>query len=119
MTRPGFRSAGLLLALLPGACAQEGDFGRPASSAWNSLIETTGTVAAYERGAPASAFPLTDDETVLRDQAWRFLMPADDHAAFSDALANLTRARVLPSRWRRDDIPVYHNDLIAESFRSP
>ncbi|ABY29342.1 hypothetical protein [Methylorubrum extorquens] len=119
MTRAGSRSAGLLLALLLGACAQEGDFGRPAPSAWNSLIETTGTVAAYERGTPASAFPLTDDERVLRDRAWRFLMPADGHAAFSDALANLTRARVLPPRWRHDDIPAYHNDLIAESFRSP
>ena len=119
MTHPGSRSAGLLLTLVLGACAQEGNFGRPAPSAWNSLIETTGTVAAHERGEASSAFPLTDDETILRDRAWRFLMPADGHAAFLDALANLTRARVLPSRWRRDDIPAYHNDLISEAFRSP
>ena len=35
-------------ALLAG-CAQEGDFGRPKTGAWNSLIETTGTLAARER----------------------------------------------------------------------
>ena len=46
-------------------------------------------------------------------------MPAETEAAFSDALANLTRARVLPPRWRRDDIPAYHADLISEPFRSP
>ena len=50
---PGARALGPLLLLLLGACAQEGDFGRPAPSAWNSLIETTGTLAARERGAPA------------------------------------------------------------------
>ncbi|MFJ7437985.1 hypothetical protein ACIQW5_10045 [Methylorubrum thiocyanatum] len=116
---PGARALGPLLVLLLGACAQQGDFGRPAPSAWNSLIETTGTLAAHERGAPASVFPLTDDEIILRDRAWRFLMPADTRAAFEDALANLTRARVLPPRWRSDDIPAYHNDLISEAFRSP
>ncbi|RZK92044.1 MAG: hypothetical protein EOO66_10905, partial [Methylobacterium sp.] len=49
------------LALLAG-CAQEGDFGRPKAGAWNSLIETTGTLAAREREEPASAFPFTDEE---------------------------------------------------------
>ncbi|CAO4175088.1 hypothetical protein [Methylorubrum populi] len=128
MTRVRSRSVGALrrgrfiLLLAPlwlAACAQEGDFGRPARSAWNGLIDTTGTLAARERGTPASAFPLTDDETILRDRAWRFLMPADGRAAFEDALANLTRARVLPPNWRRDDLPAYHEGLISEAFRSP
>lgn len=128
MTRPKILSSGLprrghfVLLLAPlwlAACAQEGDFGRPARSAWNGLVDTTGTLAARERGTPASAFPLTDDEITLRDRAWRFLMPADGRAAFEDALANLTRARVLPPNWRRDDLPSYHEGLISESFRSP
>lgn len=114
------RYASLLLAsLLLTACAQEGDFGRPARSAWNGLIDTTGTLAARGRDTPASLFPLTDDEAALRDRAWRFLMPADGRAAFEDALANLTRARVLPPRWRSGDIPAYHAGLIGEAFRSP
>ncbi|MEH3117997.1 MAG: hypothetical protein PGN25_10495 [Methylorubrum populi] len=111
--------APLLVPLLLAACAQEGDFGRPARSAWNGLVETTGTLAARERGEPASASPLTDDEATLRDRAWRFLMPADGRAAFEDALANLTRARVLPPDWRRDAVPAYHEGLISEAFRSP
>ncbi|MEA1831096.1 hypothetical protein U8607_03285 [Methylobacterium durans] len=107
------------LALL-GACAQEGDFGRPKAGAWNSLVDATGTLAARERGEPASAFPLTDDERTLRDRAWRFLMPAAGRDAFLDVLANLTRARVLPPAFGRPaDIAAYHDTLLAEAFRSP
>ena len=123
MTRGGGRRLPLLASLLApwllASCAQEGDFGRPAKSAWNGLVETTGTLAARERGGPASASPLTDDEAILRDRAWRFLMPAQPHAAFEDALANLTRVRALPPAWRPDDVAVYHEGLIAGPFRSP
>lgn len=101
------------------ACAQEGDFGRPAPSAWNSLVESTGAIAAGQRGEPSSVFPLTDEERTLRDRAWRFLMPAEGRAAFVDILANLTRTRVLPPSWRFDDIEGYHDGLVAEAFRSP
>lgn len=100
-------------------CAQQGDFGRPKASAWNSLVETTGTLAAHERGEPASSFPLTDDERTLRDRAWRFLMPAAGNEAFTDILANLTRTRVLPPNWRSDDVTAYHDALLADAFRSP
>lgn len=99
-------------------CAQQGDFGRPKAGAWNSLVETTGTLAAREREEPASPFPLTDDERTLRDRAWRFLMPAAGNDAFTDILANLTRTRVLPPNWRSDDIAAYHDTLLAEAFRS-
>ncbi|MCJ2034894.1 hypothetical protein [Methylobacterium sp. J-068] len=107
-----------LLALLVG-CAQEGDFGRPKANAWNGLVETTGTLAARERDEPASAFPYTDDERGLRDRAWRFLMPAAGRDAFTDALANLTRTRLLPPNWRPNDPAAYHDTLMAEAFRSP
>ncbi|GBU17420.1 MULTISPECIES: hypothetical protein [Methylobacterium] len=105
------------LALL-GACAQQGDFGRPAPSAWNGLIETTGTLSARTRGEPASLFPLTDDEIALRDRAWRFLMPASTRDVFLDALANLTRARVLPPGWRWPDVADYHESLLGGPFAS-
>jgi hypothetical protein len=111
-------TAGLALALL-GACAQEGDFGRPKAGAWNSFIDATGTLAARARGGPASASPLTDDEEGLRDRSWRFLMPALPRGRFLDALANLTRARVLPPSWRPDDVAGYHDSLTAEDVRSP
>ncbi|WP_342150805.1 hypothetical protein [Methylorubrum sp. SB2] len=107
-----------MLAALLASCAQEGDFGRPAKGTWNSLIETTGTIAARERGLAASASPLTDDEEILRDRAWRFLMPAQGRAAFEDVLANLTRVRALPTGWRPDAIPAYHDGLLDQGFRS-
>ena len=111
--------ASLLLAALLASCAQEGDFGRPAKSTWNGLVETTGAIAARERGLAASGVPLTDDEEILRDRAWRFLMPAQGRAAFEDGLANLTRVRALPASWRPDDLPAYHDGLLDEGFRSP
>lgn len=93
--------------------------GRPKPGVWNSLIDATGTVAAIERGEPASIFPFTDDEQELRNRAWRFLMPAITRVAFLDILANLTRSRVLPPAWRPDDPARYHDALIAEDVRSP
>lgn len=101
------------------ACAQEGDFGRPAPSAWNRLVDTTGSLAISVRDEPEAPFPLTDDERVLRDRAWRYLMPAAGQDVFTAALANLTRSRVLPPNWRSDDVDAYHRTLVSESFRSP
>ena len=123
---PPARSSGRLcgiaavapLALLV-ACAQEGDFGRAPPSAWNRLVDTTGSLASGARDEPAARFPLTDDEGVLRDRAWRFLMPAAGRDAFTDVLANLTRSRLLPPNWRPADIEAYHHTLVSESFRSP
>ncbi|RVU16118.1 hypothetical protein [Methylobacterium oryzihabitans] len=115
---PG-RIAVLLALTLTGACAQMGDFGRPAPSAWNGLIDAAGEVAARERGEPASLFPYTDDERTLRDRAWRFLMPARERSLFEAALANLTRARVLPVAWRPSDPAAYFEAVTGEPFRSP
>lgn len=109
----------LLIAATLCACAQEGDFGRPAKGVWNGLVETTGAIAARERGLMVSGVPLTDDEEILRDRAWRFLMPAQGRAAFEDVLANLTRVRALPVSWRPNDLPAYHDGLLGEGFRSP
>lgn len=101
------------------SCAQQGDFGRPKPGVWNSLIDATGSVAAAERGEPASTNPYTDDEQDLRNRAWRFLMPAITREAFLDILANLTRARVFPPYWRPDDPARYHDALLAQDVRSP
>lgn len=101
------------------ACAQEGDFGRPAASAWNQSIDATGAIAARARGEPSSPFPLTDDERTLRDRAWRFLMPSSPHVAFLDILANLTRSRILPPSGRLREPDAYFDGLVSESSRSP
>ena len=69
--------------------------------------------------ALALDFGLTDDERVLRDRAFRFLMPAAGYDVFTGVLANLTRSRVLPPDWRSDDPEAYHRGLVGGPFRSP
>lgn len=121
------RRLALLRTVLSGAtamallvsCAQQGDFGRPKPGVWNSFIDATGTVAAHERGEPASLAPFTDDEQDLRNRAWRFLMPAASLNVFLDIVANLTRARVLPPSVRLDDPSSYYDAIIGTEFRSP
>lgn len=105
-------------AVLLGSCAQQGDFGRPADGAWNQFVDATGSIAARGRKEPASLFPFTDEERVLRDRAWRFLMPAAEQAAFDDVLANLTRTRVLPPAWAVRPVDSYHATLVDTDFRS-
>lgn len=113
------RIAALASLTVLAACVQEGDFGRPAPGAWNGLIDATGSLAARARLEPSAPFSLTDDERTLRDRAWRYVMPAAGSDAFDDALANLTRSRLLPPNWRLEAVDSYHDGLIAESFRSP
>ncbi len=116
--RPVPRGLAALALALVGACAQQGDLGRPQAGAWNGLVETTGTLAAAARGE-AALLPFTDDERSLRDRAWRFLMPAAPGAAFTDAVANLARTRVLPPGWLPAGPEAYHDGLAAEPAPSP
>lgn len=119
MSARGLVVGGVLLAApLVASCVQQGDFGRPAPTAWNSLIDAAGTLAARERGEAASLFPFTEDERALRDRAWRFLMPARERSLFEAALDNLTRARVLPVGWRLSDPAAYYEAITAGPYRS-
>ncbi len=72
----GMRRAGALLAALAPllcACAETGDLGRPRDSFWNRVIvPTTSAATAHLSREEIASFPLTDDETRLRDRAWRF-----------------------------------------------
>lgn len=115
--RPPLRA--LLLLPLLAACAQTGDFGRPVPSTWNALVATTGSLAAAGREEPVSGFALTDDETELRDRAWRFLMPAHERASFAALVANMTRSRVLPASWHPSDPAIYVDALTDAPARSP
>lgn len=101
------------------ACAQRSDFGRPARTVWNEAVDATGAISADQRGEPVSAFPLTDDEELLRTRAWHFLMPSESRSIFEAILANLQRSRVLPPRSPLRDVASYHDGLIATGFRSP
>lgn len=123
MPRAASRRIGLLCGLtLSGAvagCVETGDFGRPRATVWTDLTERTGAVAATVRGEPVSGSILTDNETELRDRAWRFLMPAHERAWFIRAFSELTRTRVLPASMHPENVATYHANLMAGEGRTP
>ncbi len=71
----------LALPLLLGACAANGDFGRlkPGLVA-DDIHGWVGRDAARAVGAPVSAYPLTDEERLLRDRAYPLIEPPFDRA---------------------------------------
>jgi hypothetical protein len=108
-----------LAALVPG-CADTGDFGRPRASVWNDvLLPRAGHVSAAMRSEPASGFMYTDDETELRDRAWRFLMPAHERSVFVRTVSDLVRTRILPPTLRSESRWTYHAALISSAEASP
>jgi hypothetical protein len=113
-------ACGALLVLSLIGCTETGDFGRPKPSFLNDVaLPATGAFAAVARGEPVSPYVLTDDESELRDRAWRFVMPAHERAWFESILANLVRTRVLPASLQPADRTAYHRALMGDSFRSP
>ena len=105
MARIGLCAA--TLAALAGACAPQGDFGRPAASAF---------VAAW----PAEGFPfrLTDDEKQLRRQAYGLVLPARDSQDVERAIAELRFVGIWPRDFLPADARNYHAALLHEPFRS-
>lgn len=113
------RLVGLLLSLSCAGCVETGDFGRVKRSAWNDVVSSTGSLAAIARQEPVSAFPLTDDETELRDRAWRFLAPAGRRPTVDRVLAELVATRVLPAALADPDRRAYGDELLGSDARSP
>ncbi|MGA0595526.1 hypothetical protein [Enterovirga sp. CN4-39] len=115
------RACGVLLgALALAGCVERGDFGRvKQNSAWNDLLQATGSVAAAGRGEPVSPYGYTDDEREFRNRAWRFLVPAHDFAWFERALADLAAKRVLPPGAGAGDPTIYHRALLSDGAISP
>lgn len=102
------------------ACASDvGDLGRPRPSVWNSaLLPAAGSYSAWARGEQVSPFHLTDDETELRDRAWRFVMPAHERSWFLREVQELARTRIIPVSWQSVDPDRYRAALLSADFRS-
>lgn len=101
-------------------CAERGDFGRPHASLWNdTVLPFVGLVAAESREEAVSHYIFTDDETELRDRAWRFLMPAQERAFFQTQVAELARTRILPRMSRLTGDASYFNTLRRSRGASP
>lgn len=108
----------ILIATLAG-CVEKGDFGRVKSSAWNDVVGQTRALAAAARGEPVSSNPFTDDETELRNRAWRFLVPGRDRPWLDTMLAELVATRIIAPDLVEPDRHAYHRGLLADQGRSP
>lgn len=107
------------LALLLGACSQQGDLGRPRTTVWDQLIAPqAGFTAAIARGETASYFRFTDDEEQLRDRAWRFVAPVHERSVFERQLADLAHSRLVPVEAQRASVSEYFAALTSHSFSS-
>lgn len=98
----------VVVALVSG-CVDKGDFGRPKHSLWNdTILPGASYAAAVASGETPSSFNHTDDESELRDRAFRFLSPPHDRMVFLGLFAG-----------DPGDVTRYHRALSGERHRSP
>lgn len=114
------RLSAACLALLLGACAQTGDFGRPQPNVLNDTVyPVAGSALAYvARGEPVSFYRLTDNEREMRDLGWGVVMPPLEGQIRDRILSELRRTRILPVGRLRLDRASYVRTLIGTDFRS-
>jgi hypothetical protein len=96
-----------------------GDFGRVRPSLVpNGIHAWVGSEAAYNAGAPASLFPLTDDELLLRDYAYQLIEPPYDRQRWYSVLGEWGLTRYFRSEWWLCDPTGYAIRLMNIYFRS-
>jgi hypothetical protein len=92
----GVRCEGIFaLAILFAGCV--GDFGRPRPSIFgDGRAAYMGNEAANALGEPASLFPLTEDEILMRDLAYNLIAPPYDRVVWNGTLSKFFRSGVIP-----------------------
>jgi len=105
-------------AVLLGGCAS-GDFGRVRPSLVADDIHAwLGAETAAFHGGPVSAYPLTDDERLLRDLAYPLIAPPYDQAKWFSLLEEYGNERYFHRDWWIYDRRAYSVDLATYSYRS-
>jgi hypothetical protein len=101
------------------ARAIDGDFGRLRHEfVFDDLHAWLGGTAANAAGEPASIFPLTDDERLLRDLAYPLIEPPYDCDRWLAALNHYGLTGGLNGAWFVTDPTVYYASLVARPTRS-
>lgn len=101
-----------------GGCAT-GDFDRIRPGLVSDDIhDWIGTTAALGNGAPASNYPLTDDERLLRDLAYPLIEPAYDRHRWYGILKEYGIDRVFRRDWSQFDVEAYVRALMRDYARS-
>lgn len=101
-------SLALGASLLVSACGPRpvGDFGRAAPSVVHDvMMPQAGLALAAQRREPVSSFNRSDEEELMADRIWRFMIAAQSGDWAYDSVAELQRTRITPlgSRAYRTD----------------
>ena len=123
MARPGHQLglACLLVAALLGACAPRptSDFGRARPSYTHDVaLPAVGKVLADARDEPVSSFNIADEERLMHDRVWRFLVAPHAKDWFFDFATELQRTRVAGSLDHVFDVDRYYKWLRRTRYES-
>ena len=97
-----------------------GDFGRAAPSWTHDVaMPSNGRALAAERGEPVSRFNQTDQERLMHDRVWRFLVASHAKDWVFDAQAELQRTRIAaPGRDLQFSTARYYEWLTRTAYTS-
>lgn len=112
--------AALALIGTAAACARPtGDFGRAAPSFTHDVVmPEMGKWRAANAGEPVSNFNQTDQETLMHDRVWRFLIAPHTRDWAFDTSVELQRTRIYPARDARFTVDRYYNTLRSDKYQS-
>jgi hypothetical protein len=106
--------------LVPCGGCSNGDFGRvKAGLVADDIHAWVGTTAAAGAAVPASLYPLTDSERLLRDLAYPLIEPPYDRQRWYSFLNEYGIGRVFQRDWAAFDERAYAGVLISQPVRSP
>lgn len=102
------------------ACARPvGDFGRAEPSFTHDVVmPTVGKWRAAGAGEPVSNFNQTDQERLMHDVVWRYLIAPHGRDWAFDTSVELQRTRIYPARDSRFTIDRYYGTLRGEAYQS-
>jgi hypothetical protein len=107
----------LAVPLWLGACSANGDFGRlKPSLVSDDMHGWIGRDAARAAGIPASHYPLTDDERLLRDLAYPLIEPPYDRHRWHAVVNEYGASHVYG--WPAFDLTGYGTRLLTMQYRS-
>lgn len=110
----------LALALLAAGCARPvGDLGRVQGTFDHEVaMPLAGKGMAALRGEPVSAFNLSDQEKLMHNRVWRFLVSQHSHDWFYDTAAEFARTRLTKQMDYRFRADRYYNWLHRTDYAS-
>lgn len=104
---------------LAGCARPVGDFGRARPDVLHDkLMPAMGDARARIAKEPVSDFNLTDEEVVMRDRVWRFLVAPHTADWFMNIVTEWQRTRLIDAQDQEFATTRYYEHLAGQEFRS-